>query len=368
MQDKGRWHLTDTQGFVVALLIVTAVFVAAMAWGSSSLPLLLIAALLIVLAGLAVFLLGLGHNARRRVTGSAIVLAVNQPPSVSIVGRCDMRLQVQAAQRELGVIRFRDPSVAIVKWPRVGQRLPVEVRLNNARQLRVLWDHFDQTAATVPTSLYPTYSPTPATPTTPTVPTSPGPAGSARPTASTVRVYTDYADPTDHTGFSEYAEYGDLMDDDGTEATARDIPAPRPANEPDDRASSAQPDPGGHAMGGMLAVSNLDRSLRFYSDVVGFTIVHASSNDAVIEYGGARLLLQQVADFAPVERRVTHFHIVVPDLDTAYAQLMAKGVEFTTQPRLETRSDTEELWKATFRDPDGHAIALTEWRQRKLFD
>jgi catechol 2,3-dioxygenase-like lactoylglutathione lyase family enzyme len=119
------------------------------------------------------------------------------------------------------------------------------------------------------------------------------------------------------------------------------------------------------AMGGMLIVSDLDRSLRFYSDLLGFTIVYASSGNAVVEYGGARILLQHMADFSEIDRRVGHLHIEVPDLDLAFADLVAKGVQFSHRPRMASRGDKIELWKATFRDPDGHGIALTQWRERE---
>jgi catechol 2,3-dioxygenase-like lactoylglutathione lyase family enzyme len=146
----------------------------------------------------------------------------------------------------------------------------------------------------------------------------------------------------------------------------RSIPSPRPGDEPPVRfMPGARVDGEVPAMGGMLIVADLDRSLRFYSEVLGFTVVYAASGNAVVEYGGGRILLQHMADFSPIDRRVGHLHIEVPDLDLAFADLVAKGVRFSHRPRMVSRGKDTELWKASFRDPDGHGIALTEWRPRE---
>ncbi len=115
----------------------------------------------------------------------------------------------------------------------------------------------------------------------------------------------------------------------------------------------------------MLIVSDLDRSLRFYSETLGFTIVYASSANAAVEYGGSRILLQHMADFSGIDRKVGHLHIQVPDLQAAYTELVAKGVAFRYRPKMVSRSDDVELWKAAFDDPDGHGVALAEWRHRR---
>jgi extradiol dioxygenase family protein len=47
-----------------------------------------------------------------------------------------------------------------------------------------------------------------------------------------------------------------------------------------------------------------------------------------------------------------------------YRQLQERGVAFTYAPRVVNRGERLELWAAAFRDPDGHAINLTQWRSR----
>jgi catechol 2,3-dioxygenase-like lactoylglutathione lyase family enzyme len=125
------------------------------------------------------------------------------------------------------------------------------------------------------------------------------------------------------------------------------------------------PDADAQAMGIMLVVSDLVRSERFYRDKVGFSVVDSGANVVVLAYGEGRILLRQLADMSPVDRRVSHLHLRVPDVDSSYRDLKARGVEFVHRPRVTSRGDKLDLWAATFRDPDGHDIALTQWRARE---
>jgi catechol 2,3-dioxygenase-like lactoylglutathione lyase family enzyme len=118
-------------------------------------------------------------------------------------------------------------------------------------------------------------------------------------------------------------------------------------------------------IGMMLIVSDLGLSLRFYRDILGLQAVDVTDRTAELTFGGGRLLLCLVADMSPVNRRVEHLHLDVPDVEAAYHDLRAKGVVFPHPPRvITTRADGSELLAATFRDPDGHAVALTQWRER----
>jgi resuscitation-promoting factor RpfA len=121
----------------------------------------------------------------------------------------------------------------------------------------------------------------------------------------------------------------------------------------------------GRGIGMMLIVSDLPVSLHFYRDLLGLHAVDVTDRTAELTFGGGRLLLCLVADMSPVNRRVEHLHLDVPDVEAAYHDLRAKGVEFPHAPRvITTRADGSELLAATFRDPDGHAVALTQWRER----
>jgi resuscitation-promoting factor RpfA len=114
-------------------------------------------------------------------------------------------------------------------------------------------------------------------------------------------------------------------------------------------------------VGVTLFVTNLGRSLAFYRDLLGFRQVDLGLGSAVLESGDARIVLRRVVDMPPVDRRLIHLLLEVPDVQAAYDELLLQGVEFVHRPRPVSRFEELELWSAAFRDPDGHGIALTNW-------
>jgi catechol 2,3-dioxygenase-like lactoylglutathione lyase family enzyme len=117
-------------------------------------------------------------------------------------------------------------------------------------------------------------------------------------------------------------------------------------------------------VGVTLFVTNLARSLAFYRDRLGFRQVDLGLGSAVLESGDARIVLRRVVDMPPVDRRLIHLLLDVPDVQAAYDELLLQGVQFVHRPRPVSRFEGLELWSAAFRDPDGHGIALTRWKVR----
>ncbi|RLP91968.1 VOC family protein [Micromonospora sp. CV4] len=113
-----------------------------------------------------------------------------------------------------------------------------------------------------------------------------------------------------------------------------------------------------------LLVTDLSRSLDFYRDVLGFTEVDQGAGNAVLASGTTRLVLREVTGAAPISRRLVHVNLEVDDIEAAYGRLRGSGVRFTYAPRVVNRGTRLEVWAAAFRDPDGHGIALTQWRER----
>jgi catechol 2,3-dioxygenase-like lactoylglutathione lyase family enzyme len=114
-----------------------------------------------------------------------------------------------------------------------------------------------------------------------------------------------------------------------------------------------------------LIVSDLQRSLRFYRETLGLSEVDSNGSSAVLASGDARVVLRRSADMPPVDRRVVHLNLEVPDVYEAYERLKAEGVEFVHRPRVVPQGEQLDLCTATFRDPDGHAISLTRWELRR---
>ncbi|MFI7608025.1 VOC family protein [Micromonospora sp. NPDC049366] len=117
-------------------------------------------------------------------------------------------------------------------------------------------------------------------------------------------------------------------------------------------------------LGLTLQVADLARSLAFYRDALGFTELDADDRTAVLTSGTIKLLLQQDAEAGQVKRRAVHVNLEVDDIHAAYRRLRGAGIRFTSEPRLLNQGTRLEGWAAAFRDPDGHGVALTQWRER----
>jgi catechol 2,3-dioxygenase-like lactoylglutathione lyase family enzyme len=141
--------------------------------------------------------------------------------------------------------------------------------------------------------------------------------------------------------------------------------------EPDDRAHevitaypSARPGPAGaiHGVGITVLVTDLERSIAFYRDVLGFFEIDSGTAGAVLASGDTRVVLRRVHDLAAGAGRLIYLNLEVGDVEAIYEELRSKGVRFLHGPQPVNRGDKLELWAASFNDPDGHNIAITQWR------
>ncbi|MGH9117094.1 MAG: VOC family protein [Acidimicrobiales bacterium] len=116
----------------------------------------------------------------------------------------------------------------------------------------------------------------------------------------------------------------------------------------------------------VLVVTDLDRSLRFYRDVLGLPLGHRSGSYAQMATGRTRLAMYERTAMAGT----VGFDVSIPstdapgfelgfkvdDVDDAFAALVAEGAAPVTPP-------TDRPWgqrTAYVRDPDGHLVELAQ--------
>ena len=118
----------------------------------------------------------------------------------------------------------------------------------------------------------------------------------------------------------------------------------------------------------VISVSDLDRSLAFYRDLLGFTVIERGAALAVLDVGSDHTLRLACAT-AParpsawipddLQTGVRHLGFKARNVDATTARLKAAGVSFTLEPL----DATGGVRIAFFKDPDG---ALLEIVQKEL--
>jgi catechol 2,3-dioxygenase-like lactoylglutathione lyase family enzyme len=113
-----------------------------------------------------------------------------------------------------------------------------------------------------------------------------------------------------------------------------------------------------------LTVSDLKRAVDFYQKVLGLTKKYEFKDYAGFDCGGIELGIKTWGERENPRKGEPSFSFLVDDIDKAYEELKAKGVEFVEPPR-------DTLWgarAAIFLDPDGHQIQLLQIKWKKYFE
>jgi catechol 2,3-dioxygenase-like lactoylglutathione lyase family enzyme len=106
-------------------------------------------------------------------------------------------------------------------------------------------------------------------------------------------------------------------------------------------------------------VSDVPRAVEWYSGVLGLPHLYTFGDLAFFDCGGVRLFLSQHDPGKGGEPPVLYFR--VPDINTVYDALRARGVQFRGAPHMIFRHESGvEEWMAFFDDCDGHPLAIME--------
>ena len=122
-----------------------------------------------------------------------------------------------------------------------------------------------------------------------------------------------------------------------------------------------------------LYVSDFDESRRFYTDVLGFTILYSRPEErfAYLDREGAQIMIEQPADRSWITGEMQHpygrgvnFEIEASDVDALYARVQAAGatVFLPIEEKWYRRDDTE-VGNRQFivQDPDGYLLRFAQY-------
>ncbi|PWU43823.1 glyoxalase [Micromonospora globispora] len=410
MANGGSRTIAPVRKLIGAVLGTVATFIVLFGLGMTSWAIVALGVALLVLA---IALATVRGGGRTWVVGVGHVHSASEPPTQYAFGRCELQLVIDAPGLPPRSKKIIEPRVPVAKWPSLGQALPIRVALDDQRHVRVLWDevptHAETNAGVADLPLEyadvdpveevliaqeaPPWVDRPEDDFRDDFPPAPDPLvddvtvlpeerepvvvhqspGGPKVLEGTFveqskpdplpRRATPVQRPPAEERFYDTVRVDPIdlpLDDPAPEAgpTAEELDEAIFGYAGDDAAEVATPISG---IGITLLVTDLARSLEFYR-TLGFDELDRGTGNAVLASGPTRLVLREVTGAAPISRRLVHVNLEVDDIQAAYERLRSSGVRFTYAPRVVNRGSKLEVWAAAFRDPDGHGIALTQWR------
>ena len=370
MANGGYRPIAPVRKVIAGVLGTFATFVILFGVGLPNWTIVAFGVALLVLAGAILATSAFRGVSRAWVPGMAQVQRASEAPATGKFGRCEMQLLIQAPGLPAQSVKVREPRVPVDKWPYPGATLPVRVAVNDQRHVRILWDdvltHEEAEAAEREEM-----------------------RRSASADLLTEEILLEEEPPPWQQRDDDFLPpEEDILAPVDAPDLAEDLTAPTTAHQKPGRGVVLEgqivepptvvpiqrsPEAGSdrpsrpatiHGVGVTLLVTDLSRSVSFYRDQLGFEHIDDGDDVAILASGTTRLVLRAVPEVAPVTRRLVHLNLEVDDLNAVYEELKAGGIRFIYAPRAVNRSAKLEQWAATFRDPDGHGIALTQWHTR----
>jgi methylmalonyl-CoA/ethylmalonyl-CoA epimerase len=105
-----------------------------------------------------------------------------------------------------------------------------------------------------------------------------------------------------------------------------------------------------------ITVNDLARAKSFYQSTLGMKFLFDAGNMAFFQCGEIRLML------GTSEKAELHggtiLYFKVDDIQSTYAALTEKNVEFIQLPHLVAKMPDHDLWMAFLKDPDGNTLGV----------
>jgi predicted enzyme related to lactoylglutathione lyase len=111
-----------------------------------------------------------------------------------------------------------------------------------------------------------------------------------------------------------------------------------------------------------ISVSDVERSVAFYRDVLGITHLFTVPGQPMAFFASGDVRLYLGKPEAPEFRSHCVLYFTVDDIDAEVQRLTGLGVSFRDQPHVVHRDQSGELWMAGFTDPDDHQLILMQQR------
>ena len=112
-----------------------------------------------------------------------------------------------------------------------------------------------------------------------------------------------------------------------------------------------------------ISVTDIDRSVAFYRDVLGVELLFAVPAQRMAFFSSGQVRLYLGVPETPEFRSRAVIYFWVEDIDREHERLTALGVPCHDEPHVVHDDGSVKLWMTGFTDPDGHQLLLMQERR-----